>query len=173
MAKPFVAVIAGSENDLEIIRESEMIPKLKANGLRVEISVISAHRNPAELTEYCRTALGRNARVFIGIAGMAAALPGNIASLIKGRRPVIGVPLIASDGFTSGLDAVLSMMRMPPGLPIAVVGVGKTGLQNAAILACQMMALMDETVDARLQDSFSGALKPAAINLDQKYFTKK
>ncbi|MDO8513658.1 MAG: 5-(carboxyamino)imidazole ribonucleotide mutase [bacterium] len=170
--KPFVAIISGSRSDLNIVKKSGLIPTLQSRGIRIEFSIISAHRNPDDLTKYCHSALQRGAKVFIGIAGMAAALPGDIAARIKGKRPVIGVPLMAKDGFLNGLDAVLAMFRMPPGMPVAIAGIGKSGLENAAILAIQIMALIDPAVDAEMDEWARRSTKPAEVNIGLEELAK-
>ncbi len=144
-----VVIILGSESDLGIVKESKMLEVLDEIGVSWELSIISAHRNSEELQNYCmekykypcrgRADKDKDAEVFIGVAGMAAALPGVIASHVR-CCPVIGVPLVSSD-IPSGLDALYSMVRMPAGVPVAVPGIGKPGLYNAALLACQIIAL--------------------------------
>lgn len=136
---PQVVVILGSRSDLKRFEESGFCLVLDEIAVTYEVSIISAHRNPDELTEYCRNRELGGALVFVGIAGMAAALPGAIAALVI-TRPVIGVPL-PSEGFPDGMDALLAMYRMPPGKPVAVCS-----LANAALLACQMVALSDREV---------------------------
>lgn len=142
MSAPDIAVIVGSESDIKIVEESELPTFFDKVGVLWELSVISAHRNNQALTDYCLQR--RDTKVFIGIAGMAAALPGTIASIFESEKIVIGVPLL-SEAF-DGLDALLSMVRMPPGVPVLVPGIGKPGLRNAAIAACQIVALTDANV---------------------------
>lgn len=149
-----VAVILGSESDAEVVRDSKMLEVLKEVGIPYQVSIISSHRNPQELAKYCAEAVQGGIKVFIAVAGMAAALPGVIASYILSETPdscervVIGVPLISD--IPGGLDALLSMVRLPSGIPVAVSGIGKAGLHNAAILACQILAQGDSEIQNAL-----------------------
>jgi len=122
-----IAVISGSKSDQAIVER--VARKLEEKGASFEHRVLSAHRNPRELEDYISTT---DARVFIGIAGLSAALPGVIAS--KTTRPVIGVPVSAKLG---GLDALLSIVQMPPGVPVACVGIDNG--ENAALLALRIL----------------------------------
>jgi 5-(carboxyamino)imidazole ribonucleotide mutase len=131
----------GSTSDLPVMEKAALL--LDEMEVPFEINALSAHRTPAEVEEFARGAASRGIRVIIAAAGMAAALPGVIAA--NTTLPVIGVPI---KGMLDGLDALLSIVQMPPGIPVATVGVN--GAQNAAILAVQMLALSDETVAARL-----------------------
>ncbi|MDD2474175.1 MULTISPECIES: 5-(carboxyamino)imidazole ribonucleotide mutase [unclassified Methanoculleus] len=124
-----VAVICGSASDGPIAEKAFAI--LKEQGVSYDYRVISAHRDPDKLDEYVK---GSNARVFIAIAGLSAALPGVIAS--KTRRPVIGVPV---SGKLMGLDALLSIAQMPKGVPVACVGVDNG--ENAALLAVRILGV--------------------------------
>ena len=114
-----------------------------------EVNALSAHRTPDAVEEFARAAEGRGIRVIIAAAGMAAALPGVIAA--STTLPVIGVPI---KGMLDGLDAMLSIIQMPPGIPVATVGVN--GAMNAAILAMEMLALTDADIAARLKDYKAG-----------------
>jgi len=136
MAK--VAVIMGSKSDAKAGEEAVSI--LKEYGVDVDCRVISAHRSPEELNSFVEST---DAEVFIAIAGLSAALPGVIAS--KTTRPVIGVPLNVKLG---GLDALLSMVQMPPGVPVATVGVDNA--KNGAILAVEILALKYPDLRERL-----------------------
>ncbi|MFQ5815265.1 MAG: 5-(carboxyamino)imidazole ribonucleotide mutase [Candidatus Hydrothermarchaeaceae archaeon] len=127
-----VAVIAGSKSDSDLMAKVENV--LKEFGVSYKCYVASAHRNPDKLREIVRNS---DAKVFIGIAGLSAALPGAIAS--HTTRPVIGLP---RDVKLEGLDSLLSMMQMPPGVPVATVGVENA--KNAALLAVEILALEDE-----------------------------
>jgi 5-(carboxyamino)imidazole ribonucleotide mutase len=138
---PVVSIIMGSTSDLPVMEKAALL--LDEMEVPFEINALSAHRTPAEVEEFARGAASRGIRVIIAAAGMAAALPGVIAA--NTTLPVIGVPI---KGMLDGLDALLSIVQMPPGIPVATVGVN--GAQNAAILAVQMLALSDETVAARL-----------------------
>jgi 5-(carboxyamino)imidazole ribonucleotide mutase len=122
-----IAIISGSKSDQAIV--DKVATKLIEKGASFEHKVLSAHRNPEELEDYISKA---DARVFIGIAGLSAALPGVIAS--KTTRPVIGVPVSAKLG---GLDALLSIVQMPPGVPVACVGIDNG--ENAALLALRIL----------------------------------
>jgi 5-(carboxyamino)imidazole ribonucleotide mutase len=141
-----VAVLMGSESDLEVMEVC--LEELEKLGLAAELRVSSAHRQPKATVEYVEEALARGVRVFIAGAGMAAALPGFVASLTT--RPVIGVPI--ASGLAGGIDALFSITGMPPGVPVAAVAVGKAGARNAAILAAEILALSDGAVAKRLED---------------------
>ncbi|MFI5255371.1 MAG: 5-(carboxyamino)imidazole ribonucleotide mutase [Candidatus Limnocylindrales bacterium] len=139
---PFVAIVVGSRSDLPALEE---LPRtLDGLGIGHELRVISAHRAPALLERYIAEAEGRGVAVFIAAAGLAAHLPGVIAS--RTTRPVIGLPL--KGGLMDGLDALLSIVQMPKGVPVATVGVGNA--TNAALLAAEMLALGDEDLAGRL-----------------------
>jgi 5-(carboxyamino)imidazole ribonucleotide mutase len=134
----FVAIIVGSRSDLEVVQKAaDTLEKL---GVRHELRVISAHRAPDLLETYVSDALGRDVSVFICAAGLAAHLPGVVAS--KTTRPVIGLPMPGQ--LAGGLDALLSIVQMPKGVPVATVGVGQA--ENAAILAAQMIGLADPQI---------------------------
>lgn len=135
-----VAIVLGSRSDKEAVDSSGMLEILNQCGVSWEMSIISAHRNQDKLGEYCRATKNRGVKLFIGVAGMAAALPGAIAANIGHSLPVIGVPLPSSE-FPDAIDALLAMVRMPGGCPVAVPGIGKSGLKNAAILAAQILSL--------------------------------
>ncbi len=122
-----IAIISGSKSDQAIV--DKVAARLEDEGASFEHKVLSAHRNPRELEDYIAQT---DARVFIGIAGLSAALPGVIAS--KTKRPVIGVPVSAKLG---GLDALLSIVQMPPGVPVACVGIDNG--DNAALLALRIL----------------------------------
>lgn len=122
-----IAVISGSKSDQAIV--DKIIARFEENGASYEHKVLSAHRNPKELEEYIENT---KAKVFIGVAGLSAALPGYIASRTK--KPVIGVPVSSKLG---GLDALLSIVQMPPGVPVACVGID--GGENAALLALRIL----------------------------------
>jgi 5-(carboxyamino)imidazole ribonucleotide mutase len=134
----FVAIIVGSRSDLEVVQKAaDTLAKL---GLAHELRVISAHRAPDLLESYVSDALNRGVAAFICAAGLAAHLPGVVAS--KTTLPVIGLPMPGQ--LAGGLDALLSIVQMPKGVPVATVGVGQA--ENAAILAAQMMGLSDPMV---------------------------
>lgn len=139
MAKPLVAVIAGSKSDEKIVEE--VTSTLNELGVEYEVQYLSAHRNHLQLEEYVKKS---DAKVFIAIAGMAAHLPGVIASITN--KPVIGVPV---SGKLLGLDSLLSMVQMPRGFPVATVGVDMGS--NAAVLVAEILALSDEELSQRLK----------------------
>lgn len=132
---PKVSIIMGSTSDLPVMKDAAKI--LDDFEIPFEMNALSAHRTPAEVEQFAKGAHGRGIKVIIAAAGMAAHLPGVIASMTP--IPVIGVPIKAS---LDGWDAILSIIQMPPGIPVAAVAVN--GARNAAILAAQMIALGDE-----------------------------
>ena len=133
MSDPLVGIVVGSESDRE--RMQEALDELTARGIPHEFEVRSAHRQPDAVAEYGRTARDRGLRVLIAGAGLAAALPGVLAAHTD--LPVIGVPLRSSKSVLDGLDALLSMAQMPPGVPVACVGVDSA--KNAAVLAARIL----------------------------------
>jgi 5-(carboxyamino)imidazole ribonucleotide mutase len=146
MAKsPRVAILLGSKSDEGHLRATtELLDRFQIDW---ELKVISAHRQPEQLHEYVRAADAGGTQVFIAAAGLSAALPGVIGSL--SQKPVIGLPI--PGGALNGVDALLSMVQMPGGIPVATVGVGSNGSKNAAILAAQIVALGDPKVAERLR----------------------
>ena len=134
---PLVGILVGSESDRE--RMQPALDELAANGIPHELEVRSAHRDPEAVAEYARTARDRGLRVLIAGAGLAAALPGAVAA--QTDLPVIGVPLRSEKSVLDGLDALLSIAQLPPGVPVAAVGVDST--KNAAILAVRILRLRD------------------------------
>lgn len=142
-----VSIIMGSTSDLPVMEKAAGL--LEELQVPFEIQALSAHRTPVEVEEFARTAASRGVDVIIAAAGMAAALPGVIAA--NTTLPVIGVPI---KGMLDGLDALLSIVQMPPGIPVATVGVN--GALNAALLAVQMLALRDEDLAARFADYKAG-----------------
>lgn len=131
---PLVGILIGSESDREAMEPA--IEELNERGISNELRVLSAHRDPRGVAEYASTAALRGVRVIIAAAGMAAALPGVVAAYTE--LPVIGVPLTSSKSALGGLDAVLSIVQMPPGVPVACVSLN--GARNAAILAAKILA---------------------------------
>lgn len=147
MVKAFVAILMGSDSDLPVMRTT--FDTLRKLGIKAEIKVTSAHRTPAETHAYVKDAESRGCAIFICAAGLAAHLAGAVAGLTV--KPVIGVPL--EGGVMGGLDALLSTVQMPGGVPVATVAVGKAGAKNAAYLAAQMLAISDPEIAAKvLQD---------------------
>src|SRR5438105_11080815 len=134
MSEPLVGIVVGSESDRE--RMQAALDELDARGIAHELEVRSAHRQPDAVAEYGRTARERGLRVLIAGAGLAAALPGVLAAHTD--LPVIGVPLRSSKSVLDGLDALLSIVQMPPGVPVACVGVDNS--RNAAVLAARILA---------------------------------
>ncbi len=128
--KILVSIIAGSISDKEIYEKAEKV--LKDNNIKYDLQIISAHRNPEQLDKYVKDS---ESLVYIAVAGLSAALPGVIAS--KTNKPVIGVPVSAKLG---GLDALLSIVQMPPGVPVASVGIDRG--ENAAYLAIRILNLL-------------------------------
>src|SRR5919197_5492978 len=135
MSDPLVGIVVGSESDRE--RMQPAVDELTARGIAHEFEVRSAHRQPDAVAEYGRTARERGLRVLIAGAGLAAALPGVLAAHTD--LPVIGVPLRSSKSVLDGLDALLAIAQMPPGVPVACVGVDNA--KNAAILAARILDL--------------------------------
>jgi phosphoribosylaminoimidazole carboxylase PurE protein len=131
---PLVGILIGSESDREAMDPA--VTELEERGISHELRVLSAHRDPRGVAEYASTAQLRGVRVIIAAAGMAAALPGVVASYSD--LPVIGVPLRSSKSVGDGLDALLAIAQMPPGVPVACVSVD--GSRNAAILAARILA---------------------------------
>ena len=139
--KPLVSIIMGSTSDLPVMEKAcQLLDQLQ---VPFEVNALSAHRTPREVEDFAQNAKPRGIKVIIAAAGMAAALPGVIAA--NTTLPVIGVPI---KGMLDGLDAMLSIIQMPPGIPVATVGVNAA--QNAAILAVQILALSDEAIADRL-----------------------
>jgi 5-(carboxyamino)imidazole ribonucleotide mutase len=131
---PLVGILVGSESDREAMEPA--LQELDERGISHEFYVLSAHRDPRGVAEYASTAALRGVRVLICGAGMAAALPGVVASYTE--LPVIGVPLRSSKSVADGLDALLSIVQMPPGVPVACVSID--GARNAAVLAARILA---------------------------------
>lgn len=143
--KPRVAILMGSDSDLEVMNEGARA--LEEFGVPHEIKVLSAHRSPADVIEFVRKAPKRGIEIFICGAGGAAHLAGAVAA--HTTHPVIGVPLNATP--LGGLDSLLATVQMPAGTPVATVAVGKPGARNAALLACQILALNDSGLHAKLE----------------------
>ena len=134
---PLVGILVGSESDREAMAGA--MTELDGRGIQHEFNVLSAHRDPQGVADYAKSAAGRGIRVLIAGAGMAAALPGVVAAYSE--LPVIGVPLRSSKSVADGLDALLSIVQMPPGVPVACVSID--GSRNAAVLAARILALGD------------------------------
>jgi len=146
MSKPFVAVLMGSDSDLKTMQSClDVLNKLDVPH---EVKITSAHRTPDITHAYVKDADSRGCATFIAAAGLAAHLAGTVAGLTL--KPVIGVPMDA--GALDGMDALLSTVMMPGGIPVACVAIGKAGAKNAAYLAAQMMALSDTDLAARMRE---------------------
>lgn len=145
MSKPFVAIVMGSDSDLPVMEACFDV--LRSFDIPFEARITSAHRTPEVTKEFVKDADQRGCAVFIAAAGMAAHLAGAVsATTIK---PVIGVPMNAS---MDGLDALLSTVQMPAGIPVASVAIGKAGAKNAAYLAAQIMGVADADLGQKLRD---------------------
>jgi 5-(carboxyamino)imidazole ribonucleotide mutase len=142
----FVSIIIGSKSDYDVMKSCS--DTLETFGVQYELIISSAHRSPERTKAYIEEAEGKGAQVFIAAAGMAAHLAGVLAS--KTVKPVIGVPMSASA--LSGIDALLSTVQMPAGMPVATVAIGKAGAINSAYLAMQIMALDSEDLRIKLQE---------------------
>ena len=143
-AKPLVAIVMGSDSDLEIMQEAGKA--LEGFGIAYEIDVTSAHRSPARTGEFARGAAARGIKVIIAGAGGAAHLAGVIAA--ESTLPVIGVPI---PSVLNGLDSLLSTVQMPAGIPVATVAIGKAGATNAGILAAQIIASGDAAMAEKIK----------------------
>lgn len=139
-----VAILMGSDSDLDVMKESA--DALKEFGIAYEIKVLSAHRSPEQVREYVLAAEKNDIRVFIAGAGGAAHLAGVIAA--HTRLPVIGVPVASTS--LNGMDALLATVQMPAGIPVATVAVGKAGARNAGILAAQIFGTSDSKIAEKL-----------------------
>jgi 5-(carboxyamino)imidazole ribonucleotide mutase len=156
--KPLVSIIMGSTSDLPVVGKACAF--LETLQVPFEMHALSAHRTPREVEEFASGARDRGIKVIIAAAGMAAALPGVIAALTP--LPVIGVPISST---LQGQDALLAIVQMPPGIPVATVGID--GAQNAAILATQILALSDADIAARL-DAWRGTLSEKIVKANNE-----
>ncbi len=156
--QPIVSIIMGSTSDLPVMEKAAKF--LDEMGIYFEMNALSAHRTPAEVEAFAREAKGRGIKVIIAGAGMAAALPGVLAA--STTVPVIGVPI---KGMLDGLDALLSIVQMPPGVPVATVGVN--GALNAAILAAEMLALADTQLAERVS-AYKAGLKDKIVKANKE-----
>lgn len=159
---PQVAVICGSRSDLSVL--AGCFDALDRYDIGWEASVISAHRQPEALGTYVHDAEARGVRIFIGAAGMAAHLPGVLASLTA--LPVIGIPLDA--GTLGGADALYSVVQMPPGVPVAAVAIGSAGAKNAAHLAARILALGDPALAAQVDAARAKLADAAELDIDPR-----
>ena len=159
--KPQVAVILGSDSDLPTIESCTKI--LDEFALTYELRILSAHRTPKELTNYVHSLEKNGCKVVIAAAGLSAALPGSVAA--GTCLPVIGIPV--NTGALNGIDALLSISQMPPGVPVAAVTIGSAGAKNAAVLAARIIARTDKTVNRRLKQ-YSENQKKAVLKKDRQ-----
>ena len=156
--QPLVSIIMGSTSDLPIMEKAaKMLDEMQ---IPFEMLALSAHRTPAEVEAFAQGAKARGIKVIIAAAGMAAHLCGVIASMTS--IPVIGVPINAT---LDGMDALLAIVQMPPGIPVATVGINAA--QNAALLAVQMMATGDEVLYARLE-AYKESLKEKVVKANRE-----
>lgn len=165
--QPLVSIIMGSTSDLPVMEKA--CRWLNDHQIPFEVNALSAHRTPDAVEAFAKGAKARGIKVVIAAAGMAAALPGVIAA--STTLPVIGVPI---KGMLDGLDAMLSIIQMPPGIPVATVGVNAA--QNAAVLAAEMIALTDETVAekvAQWKDGLGAKIEKANKDLAEVKFEYK
>ncbi|MCK9161205.1 MAG: 5-(carboxyamino)imidazole ribonucleotide mutase [Arcobacter butzleri] len=142
----FVSIIMGSKSDYETMKECAST--IEQFGVKYELVVSSAHRSPERTKKYIKDAEDKGARVFICAAGMAAHLAGAVAA--STTKPVIGVPM--KGGAMDGMDAMLSTVQMPAGMPVATVALGKAGAVNAAYLAMQILAINDKELATKLRE---------------------
>ncbi len=163
--KPQVAILMGSDSDLDVM--SETAETLKNFNIDYEMKVLSAHRSPEDVVRFVKQAKSKGIRVFICGAGGAAHLAGVVAA--HTTLPVIGVPINSSA--LGGLDSLLATVQMPAGTPVATVAIGKGGARNAALLACQMLALRDVKLEKKL-DQFKKNLA-ASIRKKNEQLKKK
>ena len=145
-ARPVVGVVMGSDSDLPTMQRC--LDQLAAFGIPFEVRIISAHRTPKIAHEYGLTAADRGLKVLIAAAGMSATLSGMLAACTS--LPVIGVPM--ASGPLGGIDAALSKMQMPPGIPVGCMAIGSAGATNAGIFAAQILAVADEKLTKKLQN---------------------
>jgi phosphoribosylaminoimidazole carboxylase PurE protein len=152
-----VQIVLGSASDLEAVQAAGIVDTLAAVGIASAVSVCSAHRNIEELGRFVERTLAAGAKVYVGVAGLAAALPGALAGLTGMAVPVVGVPMDEH-----GVD---SCVYMPPGVPVLTTGVGAVGLKNAAIAAAQILAVGDAALAKRLRDHVARTAKPPRFDV--------
>lgn len=155
-----VAIVMGSDSDLAVMQSC--IDQLGDFGIEPIVRIISAHRTPEIAADFAQNAAADGIRVIIAAAGMAAHLAGAIAAKVV--LPVIGVPLDSGGGL-GGMDALLSTVQMPPGVPVACMAIGKAGARNAAVLAVQILAVSDEGFAGKIAD-FKKAQKEKVMEKD-------
>jgi len=156
----FVSIIMGSRSDYDVMKNC--IDTLECFGIRYEVVISSAHRSPKRTKEYISNAENKGAKVFIAAAGMAAHLAGAVAA--NTTKPVIGVPM--KGGAMDGMDAMLSTVQMPSGMPVATVALGKAGAINSAYLAMQILAINDKELLIKLRED--RIMKEKKVQIDSK-----
>jgi phosphoribosylaminoimidazole carboxylase PurE protein len=159
---PKVAIIMGSESDLEIVKHAAAL--LESFKVGFEVKVLSAHRTPKELAAYVMTLDAKGVKVVIAAAGGSAALAGVIAS--HTTLPVVGIPIVTKA--LKGLDSLLSTVQMPPGIPVACMSIGDWGAKNAAVFSLEILALQDKKLKAKLaryRKDMAAKIKKAKIKL--------
>ncbi|MHC4264498.1 MAG: 5-(carboxyamino)imidazole ribonucleotide mutase [Planctomycetota bacterium] len=157
-----VAVVMGSDSDMDVMENC--VEQLQDFGIKPVVRIISAHRTPDIAAEFAEKAAENGIKVIIAAAGMAAHLAGALAA--KTTLPIIGVPIAAGKGL-GGMDALLSTVQMPPGVPVGTVAIGKAGAKNAAILAVQILALSDSKLAGKLAE-FKDKQREKVIEKDSK-----
>jgi phosphoribosylaminoimidazole carboxylase PurE protein len=155
-----VAVVVGSDSDLDAMQTC--IDTLSGFSIKAVVRIISAHRTPQIAAEFAESAAKKGIKVIIAAAGMAAHLAGALAA--RTSLPVIGVPLISAGGL-EGIDALLSTIQMPPGVPVATMAIGKAGAKNAALFAVQILALTDKNLRDKLAE-FKNAQQQKVVEKD-------
>jgi len=155
-----VAVVMGSDSDMDVMRSC--IEQLEDFGIKPTVRIISAHRTPQIAAEFAKNAAEKDIKVIIAAAGMAAHLAGALAAHTS--LPIIGVPLSSSSGL-NGIDALLSTVQMPPGVPVATMAIGKAGARNAAVFTVQILALSDKNLREKLME-FKKAQEKKVIDKD-------
>jgi len=161
MTAPRIGFLLGSKSDLpQLERARKLLAELE---IPHEVRILSAHRTPEEVKDYCASARDRGLEVLVGMAGMAAALPGTIAAHTD--LPVLGIP--AAGGSLFGVDALLSIVQMPPGVSVATFGVGKAGATNAALFAAQILGSKDEAVRTRIEE-YRAAMRRKVLADDEQ-----
>jgi 5-(carboxyamino)imidazole ribonucleotide mutase len=156
----FVSIIMGSKSDYEVMKNCANT--LEEFGVQYELIISSAHRSPQRTKDYIKTAEKKGAKVFIAAAGMAAHLAGALAA--STTKPVIGVPM--KGGAMDGMDAMLSTVQMPSGMPVATVALGKAGAINAAYLAMQILAISDSDLAVKMTED--RVVKEHKVVIDSK-----
>lgn len=156
---PLVSIIMGSTSDYSVMEKAALF--LDQQEIPFEINALSAHRTPMEVSEFARNAEGRGIKVIVAAAGMAAALPGAIAA--ETTLPVIGVPVKSS---FEGMDSVLSMLQMPPAVPVSVMAVN--GSLNAAIMAMEILSLTNEEINKRMH-AYKQSLKEKIVKANEEF----